>query len=218
MKRIVISDTHIGSKYYKAAELTSFLKNVEYDELILAGDIIELIRVPLFNKRVLEIVQALNFSKKIVYIVGNHDTPLSGLVGTNIMGVEIVNRYEFTEGGRRFRIEHGDTYDESDIVRNSVLMSFVTAFQNCVEHWFDLDLQDLYTEWTMKKRKLRRIWDIIKWNEDADVFICGHSHIPECVIWVAPNQEIKTYINSGDWVSHSSYIEINDGIAKLKTW
>jgi UDP-2,3-diacylglucosamine pyrophosphatase LpxH len=218
MKRIIISDTHIGSKYYKAVELTNFLKNVDYDELILAGDIVEMIRIPLFNKRVLEIAQAINFSKKIIYIVGNHDTPLAGLIGTNVLGVEFVKQYEFVEGGRRFRVEHGDDYDDSDIVKSSIMMSFVTAFQGWIENWFDYNLQDLYTEWSMKKKNLRRVWDIIKWNTDADVFICGHSHTPECVIWISPNQEIKTYINSGDWVSHSTYVEIIDGQARLKEY
>ena len=52
----------------------------------------------------------------------------------------------------------------------------------------------------IKKRKLIRIWDIINLNNDVDVFIMGHSHTPEAVIWVDVDQNIKTYINSGDWV------------------
>ena len=67
-----------------------------------------------------------------------------------------------------------------------------------------------------KKRKLIRIWDIINLNNDVDVFIMGHSHTPEAVIWVDEDQNIKTYVNSGDWVSHTTYVTIEDGITRLR--
>jgi len=57
MKRVVISDIHIGSQYFKAVELLRFLSEVEYDELILAGDIIDFIKVPEFTDRALAIAQ-----------------------------------------------------------------------------------------------------------------------------------------------------------------
>ena len=39
--RLVVSDTHLGSDYSKERELLSLLETLEYDELILAGDIVE---------------------------------------------------------------------------------------------------------------------------------------------------------------------------------
>ena len=56
MKRVVISDTHIGTKFYKAEELLSFLERLECDELILAGDIIDFIKIPVFTERCLQII------------------------------------------------------------------------------------------------------------------------------------------------------------------
>ena len=53
-------------------------------------------------------------------------------------------------------------------------------------------------------------------NDDTDVFIMGHNHNPEAIVWIQPGVTIKTYINSGDWVSHQTYVEIIDGIARLK--
>lgn len=217
MKRIVISDTHIGSKFYKSDELIRFLKSVEYDELILAGDIIEFIRIPLFDERIKEITNSIDFSKKIIYVVGNHDTPLLGLINTKTFKINFVKEYIFNEGGRLFKVEHGDSYDDF-FVKSNVFMMFVTATQNCIEHWFNFNLMDLYTSLKIKIRKYRRIWDIISLNKEYDVLICGHSHIPECVIWISPEQKIQTYINSGDWVSNCTYVEINDGIARLKKY
>jgi UDP-2,3-diacylglucosamine hydrolase len=42
--------------------------------------------------------------------------------------------------------------------------------------------------------------------------ICGHSHVP-LLLEIAPGQ---TYINSGDWVMHRTYVTIDDsGVARL---
>jgi UDP-2,3-diacylglucosamine pyrophosphatase LpxH len=216
MKRLVISDIHIGSRYYKGELLIEFLKTQEYDELILAGDIIDFIRVPLFTKRALEIARAINFSKDIYYIVGNHDTPLSGFVGEEAFGLKFVKKYEFEENGRKFRIEHGDQYDQSMFIHNNIIMNFLSVSQDCIEFWFNINLSDIFTRWRIKKRKLRRIWDILKDNSDVDVYICGHSHTPEAIVWIQPDQAINTYVNTGDWVSHTSYVTIIDGEIRLR--
>ena len=56
------------------------------------------------------------------------------------------------------------------------------------------------------------------WNKDADVFIMGHTHMPEVVIWVNEHEKIKTYVNTGDWVEHSTYVLIKDGQLRLKNY
>ena len=218
MKRVVISDLHIGSKYYKGERLVRFLNSIDYDQLILAGDIIDFIRVPSFSARAAEISNAIDYSKEIIYVVGNHDSPLTGFIGREVFGIKFVNCYEFEEGGRTFRVEHGDAYDESSLIHNEILMAFISISQNCIEHWFEVNLSDLFTDYKVKRRKLRRIWDILRINSDVDVFIMGHSHTPEAIIWIGPDQKISTYINTGDWVSHSTFLEINDGVARLREY
>ena len=58
----------------------------------------------------------------------------------------------------------------------------------------------------------------MQWNKDADVFIMGHTHMPEVVIWVNEDEIIKTYVNTGDWVEHSTYVLIKDGQLRLKNF
>ena len=89
-------------------------------------------------------------------------------------------------------------------------------FQDWIERTWDVDLATWWANRKIKKRKLIRIWDIINLNNDVDVFIMGHSHTPEAVIWVDEDQNIKTYVNSGDWVSHTTYVTIEDGITRLR--
>ena len=217
MKRIIISDTHIGSRFYKSDQLLGFLKSIEYDQIILAGDIIDFIRIPVFTERCMEILSSVDRSKDVVYVVGNHDESLVGLVGKKIMGIRFVNKYEFDEGGRKFRVEHGDSYDEGWL-HKKLFVKFISMMQSLLEIIFDFDLTTWWTKRYIQKHKLRTIINILKYNDDVDVFIMGHTHNPEALIWIDADQQIKTYINSGDWVTHQTYVEINDGVARLRKY
>jgi UDP-2,3-diacylglucosamine pyrophosphatase LpxH len=46
MRRLIISDLHIGSFFSREKDILSLLKTEKYEELILAGDIIDFIRIP----------------------------------------------------------------------------------------------------------------------------------------------------------------------------
>tara|TARA_R110001583_G_scaffold12000_2_gene53494 strand:+ start:6261 stop:6923 length:663 start_codon:yes stop_codon:yes gene_type:complete len=215
MKRVIISDTHIGTKFYKSDQLLSFLQTEEYDELILAGDIIDFIKVPVFSERCMQILNAIDCeNKRVIYVVGNHDASLVGLVGKKFFNVSFMKRYDFEEGGRKFRIEHGDVYDKGAL-HNRLFVLFLSVLQNVLEFSFSFDFTTWWTEIQIKKHKLRSIIDILRHHPKIDVFIMGHTHIPEALIWVNEDQSIKTYINSGDWVTHQTYVTVTDGIARL---
>ena len=217
MKRIVISDLHIGSLFYNEDDLLSFLDGIECDQLILAGDIIDMIRVPVFTESAAKILLSIGEHSDVIYIVGNHDISMAGFVDQKIGGMTFLDKYEFEDCGRTFRIEHGDEY-ETGIVHSEFWMKIISLFHDWLERTFNWNLTSWYVSYKIKRRKLRRIWDILKWNNDVDVIITGHSHCPECIIWVDEEQSIKTYVNCGDWVSHTSYVEINDGIVRLKKY
>jgi UDP-2,3-diacylglucosamine pyrophosphatase LpxH len=215
VKRVIISDTHIGSKFYKSFDLLEFIKSEEYDQLILAGDIIDFIKVPVFTERCMEIINSIDYNKEVIYVVGNHDESLVGLVGKEFFGVTFVKKYDFEENGRKFRVEHGDAYDKGALA-NRVFVKILSVIQNILEFTFDFDFTTWWTEIQIKKHKLRSIINIIRHNPKIDVFIMGHTHIPEAVIWIDEDQNIKTYINSGDWVTHKTYVTVADGVARLR--
>ncbi len=215
MKRVIISDTHIGTKFYKSDALLSFLEKLDCDELILAGDIIDFIKIPVFTERCLQIIETMKKAKRIIYVVGNHDEGLLGVVGKKVMGVEFVKRYEFEEDGRVFRIEHGDAYDKG-VIHNRIFVKFLSVIQNMLEFTFNFDFTTWWTSIQIKKHKLRSIIHILRHHPKIDVFIMGHTHIPEALIWVDEDENIKTYINSGDWVTHQTYVTVNNGVARLR--
>ena len=219
MKRIIISDTHIGSKFYRSKELLEFLQSEDYDELILAGDIIDFLKIPVFTERCMEIIEAIDYDKRIIYVVGNHDESLVGLVDKEFFHVIFMKRYEFEAefetGKRKFRIEHGDEY-EKGVIHNRIFIKILSVVQNILEFTLNFDFTTWWTEKQIKKHKLRSVIHILRQNDDIDVFIMGHNHNPEALIWIDENQNIKTYINAGDWVSHQTYVVVEDGIARLK--
>ena len=97
-------------------------------------------------------------------------------------------------------------------------MNIISVFQDLIERWWDINLTKWFHSLSVKKRKLRRIWDIIQWNDDVDVLIIGHTHTPEVLIWVDKNENIRTYVNCGDWVQNCTYVTIEDGVTRLKSW
>ncbi len=218
MKRLVISDTHIGSKFSRKEEIYELLMEKDYDQLILNGDIIEFMKIPTFSKVALEIFKvAKNKSKEVIYIIGNHDIAMQSFVGQAFENIKFVTEYCFESSGRKFRIEHGDKYD-SGIVHHRLLMNIISAFQDALEKIFDIDLSTWFANLKFNKRKMKRLWDIIDLNMDVDVLIIGHTHTPEAVIWIDENEKIKTYVNCGDWVQHATYVEIEDGVVRLRNF
>ena len=216
--RLIVSDVHLGSAHSKEQNFLSLLKNLEFDELILAGDIVEFLRVPVFTSDTVEIFNLINTKpKKCVYVVGNHDDAFIKFVGSRIANIEFVKQYNFIYGDRRFRVEHGDQYDNG-IIKWRYTIEFISLVQNILERMFNVDLTTWWSNRQLKKRKLRRIWDIAKWNKEADVFIMGHTHSPEVLIWLDKTERIKTYINSGDWIENCTYVICKDNQVRLRKY
>ena len=44
----------------------------------------------------------------------------------------------------------------------------------------------------------------------------GHTHNPEVLIWVDKDENIKTYVNTGDWIEHHTYVIIKGGQVRLR--
>lgn len=217
-KRLIISDLHIGSLYSKEKELLKFLKEMEYDELILAGDIIDFIKVPDFTIESSEIFKFLSsLDKKIIYVVGNHDISLERFKNIQIGNFYFCEQYDFEYSDRKYRVIHGHQYD-TGLVKKRYFMTLMSVCHDWIERVLRFNVTSAFSRFLISMKKLRNIWDVIKWNKDVDVLIMGHIHEPEVVIWVNKYGKIKTYANSGDWVDNMSYIILKEGQLRLKMW
>ena len=150
MKRLIISDTHIGSKFYKKEELLRLLQTKTYDQLILNGDIIDFLKGPTFTTTALDILRAIDPSKEIIYVVGNHDTAVSELIDQTFLNIKFVKEYCFEDTGRKFRVEHGDKY-ETGLVHKRYVMKIISIFQDIIERTSGLDLSTWLTNLKLKK-------------------------------------------------------------------
>jgi len=217
MRRLIISDLHLGCHYAKEKQLLEFLSQIDhFDELILAGDIIDFLKIPTFTAQTTKLFEFVsNFTGKVIYIVGNHDIPFKPCIGTELFGIKFTESWEFEENGKKFRIEHGDRY-EKGIIHRKALIKIISVFQDFLERLFNMNLSAWWQHLFENKKKAKRIWDILQWNDDADVFIMGHNHEPEVLIWVNEDEIIKTYVNSGDWTRHCTYVTVIDGVTRLK--
>jgi UDP-2,3-diacylglucosamine pyrophosphatase LpxH len=216
--RLIISDLHLGSHNSKEEKICEMLEEVEFDELILAGDIIDFIKVPTFTKKTIKFIETLKRKgKPIIYVTGNHDINLTEFENETIGGVKFVNKYQFVYCNRTFRVMHGHQFD-TGVVTWRLFMKIISIFQDFLERRLKWNMASWIVKQKLKKRKLRRIWDILKWNKEADVFIMGHTHIPEAVIWIDEDEKIKTYVNTGDWIDHQTYAIIKNGQIRLRKW
>ena len=217
--RLIVSDTHLGSLHSKEKLLYEFLTNQEFDELILAGDIIDFIKVPTFTEYSALLFEFVaNLKKPVVYIIGNHDFGFRKFSGKTINNIKFMETYDFEYSGRRYRIQHGDQYD-GWLVHHRFLMSMISIVHDLLERKFKFNLAAWWVNLFKKKHQLKRIWNIIKdWNDDADVFIMGHTHTPEAIVWVDKEENIKTYINTGDWIENTTYVVIENNEVRLKKY
>ena len=92
-RSIFISDTHLGMRGVRAAELSAFLKHATCERLYLVGDILDLWalksrwRWPVAHNQVVR--RVLKLAKKgvaVTYVPGNHDDALRQYAGLDLGG------------------------------------------------------------------------------------------------------------------------------------
>lgn len=216
--RIIISDVHIGSVHSNENDLLNFIKSKSFDELIINGDFLDLIKCPDFSPKSLEILNYLIESKKkIIYIIGNHDSPIKSFEGRELLNIEFKTSYSFDYSNRKYFVTHGDNYD-SGLVRYSGIMKLISLIQYFLEKSFKINLSSILSKIKGNKGRVKSFWSIVDSNKDSDVVIIGHLHKPEVLIWVNEDSRVKTYANTGDWVENNTYIEISNGLLRLKKY
>jgi UDP-2,3-diacylglucosamine pyrophosphatase LpxH len=216
-KILIISDLHLGSVYAREKLLLDMLNTIEYDEVILAGDVIDFIKVPHFTPTTLLIIEKL-CQYPVTYVYGNHDIAFEKFADKHLRNIFFCDRHEFVVANRKFVVEHGHKY-ESGILRTRLLMNFIGVVGDIIERIFNFNMNFVHDFFLTRKKRIQRIWNIIDKNKSADVFIMGHTHNPEVLIWVDKDERIRTYVNTGDWVENATYVIIDaQGQLRLRNY
>jgi UDP-2,3-diacylglucosamine pyrophosphatase LpxH len=231
---IVISDLHLGNPYSLASRnLPSFVDYVidgNYS-LCINGDGVDILqgRFGRFTQHAIDVIDLLrqfeNAGGRIYYVIGNHDIVLERALHT-WMADYLTPFLNVRSGDLRVRIEHGHVHDAFYIASPRVYEILGMAVRPLLHVY-----PDLYRFWSATWRSRDRVGQMIAGTADEhdsaekeaavllanrgfDVVVFGHTHRAECV--ELPHDAI--YINSGNWLRDTTFVEIADNTASLQEW
>ena len=195
-RAIFLSDIHIGTKRSKVECVLDFLKNQQFEQLYLVGDIIDGVamkRKEFWNDKANDFLkELLNIAAsgtKITYLTGNHDSFLEGFCGNNFGGITLADEVlHTTKENKTYSVLHGHQF-HSKLLHLVLLCKKVDRFR--------LGIENKAIAHAEKK--------------GLDGIICGHTHDPKI-----RKQNNVTYINTGDCVENlTCLVETLDGKLEL---
>jgi UDP-2,3-diacylglucosamine pyrophosphatase LpxH len=163
---------------------------------------------------------------RVHYVVGNHDIVFEHFLDNVLGTLEMSPFLNVRSGGRFIRVEHGHLYDPF-FARFPRLYGASTRLLGVALRMN----RDLYRAWTSVsdswdgRQRRRHAHDhparhsycyesaelLLERGFDAVVF--GHTHNAEVV-----DLPSGRYVNSGDWLSGQTYVDIDHGEVILRTW
>jgi len=237
-KSVFLSDIHLGTKGCQADILNEFLKNHDFDNLFLVGDIIDGWRMSSKTywpqEHVNTIRRFLHFAKKgtkIFLISGNHDDFLRKYQHQKFGNITLAEEAEYiSTDGTKYLIIHGDQFDLvttygrylallGDWIYTILLRANI--YLNGIRRRFG------YGYWSLSNYLKQRVKTAVNFISDFEIHvsneckkrgfdgvICGHIHRAE----ISEINGIK-YKNCGDWVeSCTALVENLDGSFEIIDW
>jgi UDP-2,3-diacylglucosamine pyrophosphatase LpxH len=202
MNAIIISDLHIGSKFFLYQDFECFLNKISEDaEFILNGDIIEnpYAKLRPADQQILNRFEQMSYRQKVVWVRGNHD---NGYIPQDLGQIQIKQYHSIQ---KRVFIAHGDFFDK--VMPQS--RAFIKAFRMMHDLRVKLGARPVHVAEYAKRWK--RFYGYLRKNvmlnavnyaaeNGFDAVACGHTHYAE-------EQFINgiRYFNTGAWTEMPTY-------------
>ncbi len=214
MNAIVVSDLHIGSRYFLYEVFERFLTGIPQDgELILNGDVIDNVymKLPPPHQKILDLLEQVSHRQKVVWVRGNHD---NGYIPEGFGKIDFKNLHAIEH---KILFFHGDYFD--GVMPRSQI--FMKVFKLMHDLRVKLGARPVHVaeyakKWKSFYRFLRQniMMNAVNYageNGYAAV-VCGHTHYAE-------DKVVKgiRYINLGAWTELPAfYLQINGDKMTLK--
>ncbi len=233
-KSLFISDIHLGLRHTNLAVLMEVLKNNEFENLFLVGDIIDGWKLrrkfewtELENRFLQKVFKLARKGVYVKYIIGNHDEFMYSFDGQTFGGIEVCEKYTHeTTCGEKLLLIHGHQFD--GIVKCNKWLQKIGAF--LYEYLIAANVQFNilrhkmgFGYWSLSKYLKSKTKEAVNYvsnfeetlinyaqKSGADGIVAGHIHTPKVLIGPI------SYYNCGDFVENSSYlVEHLDGRIEL---
>ncbi|RZM18248.1 MAG: UDP-2,3-diacylglucosamine diphosphatase, partial [Pedobacter sp.] len=225
----VVSDLHLGTYACRATEFVSYLQTIDPRMLILNGDIVDAWQFskhyfpPAHIAVIQEILQLMSNGTRVVYITGNHDETLRRYSDLSAGNFQLTDKILIEVDGKTSWIFHGDVFDRttrkqakfwSKLGSNgyALLLGFNKGL-NKLMHWLGYEklslskkLMHQFHKRIVRVEEFETMIAELAIEKKYDYVICGHIHEPKKRI-VETDKGSVCYLNSGDWVEHSTALE-----------
>ncbi len=239
-----LSDFHLGTPSYdeslkREKKIVSFLSSIQHkaSEIFIVGDMFDFwfeykTTVPKGYVRLLgKLAELTDSGIKIHFFVGNHDMWMSGYFQKELNIPVYYHPQDFTFGGKKFFIGHGDGLGPGDhnykflksVFRNKLAQRMFGA----VHPSWGLGLANFLSRRSRTKTGHKDAefygeegeWLIIFCRQmlakkQYDYFVFGHRHYPLDYKLT----DSSRYINLGDWLRSFTYAVFDGQDMELKTW
>lgn len=245
MKTLVLSDAHLkvtpdGAETYQY--LVSFLRQLdpsEYERIIFLGDLFDFwfeYRHVIFSgyfELLRSFADLTDAGVKLHLVCGNHDFWAGRFLEEHLkFSVHQVD-FECIIGGKRVYFIHGDGIDPKDysyriykrIARSSIVVRMFGMIHPDWAMALALRVSNLSRGTSERDERSARARDASESLEtfarekltrgEADVVMCGHSHLPLRREFAVPGGT-GLYFNTGDWTKHHTYVEWDGAAFELK--
>jgi UDP-2,3-diacylglucosamine pyrophosphatase LpxH len=214
MEAIVVSDLHIGSRYFLRQNFAQFLNNIPEDvDFILNGDIINnpYGKMDSADRQILERFGDMSLRQKVIWVRGNHD---NGYIPDNLGKIQVKQHYALQ---KRLFVTHGDFFDE--VMPRSQM--FIKAFKMMHDLRVKLGARPVHV--AQYAKHWRRFYAYLRKNvmlnavnyaaaNGFEAVTCGHTHFAEEHFV----NGIK-YLNTGAWTEQPTfYVHVSANEITLK--
>jgi UDP-2,3-diacylglucosamine hydrolase len=225
MKIVFFSDAHLDKKDDgRTALLIRFINDIckDADILVILGDIFEFYHgydgyiYPWYREIINSLKNITSNGKLVYFIEGNHEFRMGRFFET-YTGIKCMDDLTLDVDNKKLLIIHGYQLKKNYLVR-FLKTSFIYGIMDMFGPGLTWKIAAISGMFLSSKKKgfNRKAFDVFrefgrkKLDDGYDAVIVGHSHMPDKMEYISGETK-KYYLNTGDIIKSSTYVEYNTG-------